>query len=135
LKALEYVKRGETGDAEEQHRLHIAAPGFFFRLIDSATPINKALDRAEQRPQRCPLACEDPRHVPAERSRNHDHDRAEERDLQPPVAGHRIPRSFETYGPQPMLIKAPDHADVSPTERPPSGELVCFDTLKRSGLG
>jgi hypothetical protein len=59
-----------------------------FLLVDAAAPIDRALDRPQRRPQKGPLADEDAGHVAAERPRDGNHDHAEQRNLDPSVAGH-----------------------------------------------
>jgi hypothetical protein len=46
-------------------------------LVDPTAPVNRALDRTQNRAEEGPLTIEDARHIPAERPGDEDHNRAE----------------------------------------------------------
>ena len=77
LQPLQRVKRHEAGDAEEQQRDGIGQPVLLFLLVDTAAPIDHALDRPQHRAEKGALAGEDARHVAAEGPGDQDHDHAE----------------------------------------------------------
>src|SRR6266446_5623052 len=89
LQALQHVERDEAGGAEKHHRHRIGAPRLLLGLVDAATPVYEPFEGTQERPQRCPLACENARHVAAERPCDRDDDQSKQRDLQPSVASHR----------------------------------------------
>jgi hypothetical protein len=89
LQALQRIKDHKACGAEEQHRHGVDAPGLLLGLFNTATPIDKTLDRTQQRTQRCPFACKHARHIPVEWPGDEDHGRAEQRDLEPSFGGRR----------------------------------------------
>ena len=61
-------------------------------VVNAADPVNPGLDRPQDRREKCALAIEDARHVPAERLGQRDDDGAVQNNLNPANGGHgRVP--------------------------------------------
>ena len=76
LEALYRVKAQEPRHREHQHGDGVSQPVLIFLLVHSRNRVKRTLDRAQDRRQKCALAIEDGRHVPAEGFGDCDDDRA-----------------------------------------------------------
>ena len=157
LQALERVKRHEADDAEREHRQCVTAPALLAGLLDAGQPIEKTLDRPQERMENRRLAREHSRHVTAEGPRDRNDDEREDRDLQPPGAGHgdrsssaawSSPRAaFPPARPSDTTTKALRSNSIeaniigSPVEQPQTSilplslPLCCFDLHQASPRG
>ena len=75
---------------EEQHGDRIGEPMLLALLVDAAGPVERGLDRPQDRRKERALAIEDARHVPAERHHERDDDRAIEQNLNPADERHGV---------------------------------------------
>jgi hypothetical protein len=99
LRPLQAIEREHADQAEQQHADRIASPMLFLRFIDATDRVGQALEGAQHWREERPLADEDARHVAAERLGDCDDDRAEDRDLNPPVESHgEAPWKLEPLG-------------------------------------
>ena len=73
---------------EQEHGDGVSEPMLFALFVDAARPIERRLDRSQDRRQECALAVKHAGHVPAERFHQRDDDRAIKNDLNPADEGH-----------------------------------------------
>ena len=88
LQAHQRIEDEEAADVEEQHGDRVGQPMLLALFVDAAEPVERRLDRPQDRRQEGALAVEDARHVAAERLHQRDDDRAEEQNLNPADDGH-----------------------------------------------
>ena len=88
LQAHQRVEDEKAADVEEQHGDRVGQPMLLALLVDAAEPVERRLDRPQDRRQERALAVEDARHVAAERRHQRDDDRAVKQDLNPADDGH-----------------------------------------------
>ena len=88
LQALNCIEHQHPHHAEKQHRDGIFNPRFLGLGMNSANPVNSALDRLQHGIEHRRLTGEDPRHIEAERDADRRHQRAENSDLDNCVCQH-----------------------------------------------
>ena len=91
LQAHERVDTQEAGRIEQQHGDRVGDPSLLARLVDAGNTIKAALDRAENRREKCALALEHAGHEAPERNDESGEDHEINRDLNPTVESHGAP--------------------------------------------
>ncbi len=82
LQALHRVEDHERGGVDDEHRHRPLDPALVLGGVDSADPVDPALDRPQDRVEQSPLAREHALHVAAQDRRDGDDDRQVDEDLQ-----------------------------------------------------
>ena len=90
LEAQQRVKQREAGRIEDQHRDGVAERALLTGWIDARDGVEPALDRPEEGGEEGSLACEDARHIGAERCRGQQDHGEDDGYLKPADDGHGI---------------------------------------------